>query len=72
MSVWTDLNDPTGYQRRKQARKEWYDKYVKGWKLEKCGACNGSGRYDHCIKGRIPRCGCCGGSGKLRVPPPTV
>lgn len=49
---------------RKAERKAYYEKYVKGWKLEKCGACAGSGRYDH---NGSPKCGCCNGTGKLRV-----
>ena len=28
-----------------------------------CVACNGSGYYDHCIKGKIPKCGSCNGTG---------
>jgi DnaJ-class molecular chaperone len=48
---------------RKAKRTEYYFKYIYGWKLRKCVACNGSGRYDH--KGS-PKCGACHGSGKKR------
>lgn len=55
------------YQKRKQARKEHYLKYVYGWRLQTCVACNGSGYYDH---NGSPPCGSCGGSGKERYPGP--
>lgn len=35
-----------GYREDKQARKDHYLKYVHGWKLRTCTACNGSGKYD--------------------------
>lgn len=54
------------YADRKKARTEAFAKNVKGWKLIKCGACNGSGYYD---SSRHPECGCCGGTGKERVSP---
>jgi len=54
---------------RKQARKEWYEKYVKGWKLRPCTACNGSGYYDHSFHGRTPKCSSCEGTGKERYKP---
>lgn len=54
------------YQERKADRVAHYEKYVRGWTLQKCGACNGSGRYDH---NGSPPCGCCDGTGKERVPP---
>ena len=33
------------YLERKAERVAHFEKYVKGWKLVKCTACNGSGRY---------------------------
>jgi hypothetical protein len=39
-----------------------------GLKLITCGACNGSGRYDH---NGSPPCGCCKGTGKVRERLPT-
>lgn len=55
------------YQERKAARRDYYERFVEGWRLEKCVACNGSGRYD--AKGSPP-CGGCDGTGKTRVAPP--
>lgn len=63
---YNDINDPTGYTRRKAQRTEHFNRFVKGWRLRTCGACNGSGRYDH---NRSPKCGCCDGTGKERVSP---
>lgn len=54
------------YQERKQGRIEHYKRFVEGWKLIKCSACNGSGRYDN--EGS-PECWSCDGTGKERVPP---
>lgn len=51
------------FSERKAARKEFYEKYVRGWKLVTCTACNGSGRYDH---DGAPKCGSCNGTGKMR------
>ena len=48
---------------RKKARTEYYEKYIKGWKLRNCIACNGSGYYDD---NGSPKCSACGGSGKER------
>lgn len=42
---------------RKRARIQ----YHKQWKLGACGACNGSGYYDH---NGSPKCAACNGSGK--------
>jgi DnaJ-class molecular chaperone len=53
-----------GFHERKAERTDWYKKYIHGWRLQTCGACNGSGRYDH---NGSPRCGCCNGTGKERV-----
>ena len=60
------------FKERKQQRKEHFEKYVKGWKLRPCTACNGSGYYDTCIRGRIPKCSACNGTGKERYLPKTV
>ena len=57
------------YQERKAARREHFEKNVKGWKLVKCTACNGSGYYDNCIRGRVPKCSSCEGTGKTAVNP---
>lgn len=54
------------YRERKEFRKEYYLKFVCGWKQIKCVACNGSGVYDH---DGSPSCECCEGTGKERVPP---
>ncbi len=54
------------YEERKAARVAHYKKYEEGWKKIRCGACNGSGRYDH---NGSPPCGCCEGTGKERVSP---
>ena len=63
---WNDLTDPSGYQRRKEGRREHYRRFVEGWKLVKCTACNGSGYYDH---NGSPLCGGCDGTGKDRISP---
>jgi hypothetical protein len=57
------------FHERKAERRAYFEKYVKGWKLERCIACNGSGYYDHCIRGRTPECSSCDGTGKSRVKP---
>lgn len=54
------------FHERKAERKDYYMKYVYGWKLRHCTACNGSGYYDNCGS---PRCGACDGTGKERVQP---
>lgn len=62
---------PSGtFHARKAERTEYFEKFVKGWKLVTCGSCNGSGYYDNTDKhGRIPFCGSCEGTGKNRVSP---
>lgn len=57
---------PFNFYERKQHRTEYYFKYEFGWKLRDCGACNGSGRYDH---NGSPKCSCCDGTGKERYKP---
>ena len=54
------------YQERKRARAEYYRRYIHGWKLRPCLACNGSGRYDN---NGSPECGACDGTGKERYKP---
>jgi len=56
------------FQQRKQERKDYYEKFVKGWKKVKCTACNGSGRYDN---DGSPPCGACEGTGKVKEKPET-
>lgn len=51
------------FKERKQYRTDYYFKYVYGWKLRPCYACNGSGHYDH---NGSPKCGACDGTGKER------
>lgn len=46
---------------RKKIRRDYYYKYVYGWKERPCTACNGSGYYDH---NNSPPCGACDGTGK--------
>jgi DnaJ-class molecular chaperone len=54
------------YQERKAARVEHYHRFVSGWKMRPCSACNGSGHYDH---NGSPPCGSCEGTGKGRYNP---
>jgi DnaJ-class molecular chaperone len=54
------------FHERKKERKEYYEKYIKGWKLRNCTACNGSGYYD---SHNSPSCGACDGTGKERLKP---
>jgi len=51
---------------RKADRKAYFEKWVKGWKLVTCTACNGSGHYDN---NDSPACGGCDGTGRERVSP---
>lgn len=54
------------FRERKRLRTEHYMLNIHGWKLQKCGACNGSGYYDH---NGSPKCGACNGTGKVRCSP---
>ncbi len=54
------------FRERKAERIAHYEKWVKGWKSVKCGACNGSGHYDH---NGSPSCGACNGTGEEKVSP---
>ena len=51
------------YAERKQHRKDYYEKFIKGWKERPCVACNGSGYYD---SNDSPICSSCDGAGKER------
>jgi DnaJ-class molecular chaperone len=51
------------YKEKKKQRTEYYKKYVHGWRQRKCGACMGTGVYDH---NGSPPCGACNGTGKER------
>lgn len=54
------------FHERKAMRTEHYRRFVYGWKLVKCVACNGSGYYD---SHGSPPCFACDGTGKARVRP---
>ncbi|EKN3715407.1 TPA: hypothetical protein ACPZMC_004083 [Yersinia enterocolitica] len=54
------------FHERKKERTDYYRRFVHGWKLKKCSACNGSGYYDN---DGSPYCGACGGTGKERFQP---
>ena len=49
------------FQERKEVRRKEL-----GWKEKLCGACNGSGYYDH---NGSPKCGACNGTGKEKYKP---
>lgn len=51
------------FHQRKADRKEYYERFVKGWKLADCTSCSGSGYYD---SNGSPPCGACEGTGKER------
>jgi uncharacterized protein YbbK (DUF523 family) len=51
------------FRARKADRSAYFWKFVYGWKLRKCSACNGSGYYDH---NGSPPCGSCEGSCRER------
>ncbi|BEI26156.1 hypothetical protein D6V10_07835 [Vibrio cholerae] len=52
------------FNERKASRKEYYFRFIYGWILVPCAACNGSGYYD---SNGSPPCGSCDGSGKERI-----
>lgn len=54
------------FHERKSERTEHFHRFINGWKQRTCGACSGSGHYDH---NGSPKCGGCGGTGKERFPP---
>ncbi len=51
------------FHERKKYRSNYYHRFVFGWKLRKCSACNGSGHYDN---NGSPKCSACDGTGKER------
>lgn len=51
------------FRTRKARRTAHYFTYIYRWRLRKCSACNGSGRYDTTGS---PKCGACEGAGKER------
>lgn len=51
------------FKQRKIERTNHYYKYVFGWKLRTCTACNGSGYYDSY---ESPYCSSCDGTGRER------
>ncbi|EOX9201865.1 heat shock protein [Yersinia phage vB_YenM_56.17] len=57
------------FHQRKKARTDYYLRFVHGWKLRECGACNGSGYYDN---NGSPDCGACSGTGKARYKLPVA
>lgn len=60
------MSKQTTFHERKQIRTKHYKDNVEGWKMRKCIACAGSGRYDH---NGSPPCGACNGTGKERYKP---
>jgi DnaJ-class molecular chaperone len=57
------------FHERKEERRDYFMKYVYGWKQRPCSACNGSGRYD---SDGSPACGGCDGTGKEKYKPEQV
>lgn len=51
------------FHQRKEERKEYYFRFVYGWKQCVCTACNGSGYYDNSRNGKTPKCSACDGTG---------
>lgn len=51
----------TSWPERRRERVEAFWRYRYGWRQRPCGACAGSGRYDH---DGSPPCGACDGSGR--------
>ena len=54
------------YQKRKRLRRENFVTNIKGWKMDTCAACSGSGYYD---SSNSPKCSSCNGTGKEKVRP---
>ena len=54
------------FKERKALRADYYNRFVHGWKLRPCTACNGSGYHDN---DGSPACGACDGTGKERYKP---
>jgi len=55
------------FRERKQQRIEYFLNHVFGWRLRKCTACDGTGRFDNTGS---PKCTACNGTGKERYPGP--
>lgn len=51
------------FRSRKAARSDYFWRFIYGWKLRPCSACNGSGYYDH---NGHPQCGACEGTAHER------
>jgi DnaJ-class molecular chaperone len=51
-----------GFYKRKKERTEYYFNHIYKIKKVICGACNGSGKYDH---NGSPNCGACNGEGRV-------
>lgn len=61
------MPDPISqFHKDKNERKEYFLKFIYGWKEIPCGACDGSGYYDNT---NSPKCGACDGTGKEKVSP---
>lgn len=60
------MTNKSAYHRAKQFRIDYFNNYVKGWKLRDCTACNGSGYYDN---SGSPSCASCDGTGRERYKP---
>lgn len=56
------------FHERKAARRDYYLRYIAGWKEQPCTACSGSGHYDH---DGASECGGCDGTRVERVRPET-
>lgn len=57
------LKKTSSWAENKRKRTDHFLKNVFGWRLEKCGACSGSGYYDNTGS---PKCGACEGTGRTR------
>ena len=57
----------SSYRERKAQRRDYYLRFVYGWKIRPCTACSGSGHYDG--EG-APPCGGCEGTGTERYQGP--
>lgn len=65
---WSSLSSMSTFHERKSARKDYFFRFIAGWKEQPCTACSGSGHYDH---DGSPACGGCDGTRKERVRPVT-
>lgn len=60
---WRAFCQDGSWAERKAKRKYCYERFEFKNKLRECGACSGSGHYDH---NGSPKCGSCEGTGKVR------